>query len=96
MNQPDVAPTRLERAKQKISDLLAARAGARSGLIAYAGTAHLVMPLTDDRSVIVPFLAALATSLMPAGWKERHISGFARDAVPGRRTGCRHDPRRRR
>ena len=37
MDQPDVAPSRLERAKQKIRDLLAARAGARSGLIAYAG-----------------------------------------------------------
>jgi Ca-activated chloride channel family protein len=69
MDQADVAPTRLERAKQKIKDLLAARAGARSGLIAYAGTAHLVMPLTDDRSVIEPFLAALATGLMPEDGK---------------------------
>ena len=69
MDQADVAPTRLERAKQKIRDLLAARAGARSGLIAYAGTAHLVMPLTDDRSVIEPFLAALATGLMPGDGK---------------------------
>ena len=69
MNQADVAPTRLERAKQKIRDLLGARAGARSGLIAYAGTAHLVMPLTDDRSVIEPFLAALSTGLMPEDGK---------------------------
>jgi len=65
MNQTDVAPSRLERARQKIRDLLAARAGARTGLVAYAGTAHLVMPLTDDRSVIEPFLAALAPALMP-------------------------------
>jgi len=65
MDQGDVAPTRLERAKQKIQDLLGVRAGARSGLIAYAGTAHLVMPLTDDKSVIAPFLAALTTGLMP-------------------------------
>ena len=69
MDQPDVAPTRLERAKQKVSDLIAARAGARTGLIAYAGTAHLVMPLTDDRSVIEPFLAALTTGLMPSDGK---------------------------
>lgn len=66
MNQTDVAPTRLERAKQKVHDLLAARAGARTGLIAYAATAHLVIPLTDDRQVIEPFLAALASNLMPA------------------------------
>ncbi|MBR0819879.1 VWA domain-containing protein [Bradyrhizobium liaoningense] len=66
MSGTDVAPSRLERAKQKIGDLLAARAGARTGLIAYAGTAHLVMPLTDDRAVIEPFLTALAPGLMPA------------------------------
>jgi Ca-activated chloride channel family protein len=66
MNKTDVAPSRLERAKQKILDLLSARAGARTGLVAYAGTAHLVMPLTDDRSVIEPFLAALSPALMPS------------------------------
>jgi Ca-activated chloride channel family protein len=66
MNRTDVAPSRLERAKQKIRDLLAVRAGARTGLVAYAGTAHLVMPLTDDRSVIEPFLAALSPELMPS------------------------------
>jgi Ca-activated chloride channel family protein len=66
MMQTDVAPSRLERAKQKIRDLLAARAGARAGLIAFAATAHLVMPLTDDRTVIEPFLAALTPDLMPA------------------------------
>ena len=65
MNERDVAPSRLERAKQKVHDLLAARAGARTGLIAYAGTAHLVMPMTDDRAVVEPFLAALTTELMP-------------------------------
>ncbi|QIO31797.1 VWA domain-containing protein [Bradyrhizobium sp. 1(2017)] len=69
MNGTDVAPSRLERAKQKIGDLLGARAGARTGLIAYAGTAHLVMPLTDDRAVIEPFLAALAPGLMPTDGK---------------------------
>jgi Ca-activated chloride channel family protein len=69
MGQTDVAPSRLERAKQKIRDLLAARNGARAGLIAYAGTAHLVMPLTDDRAVIEPFLAALAPGLMPSDGK---------------------------
>jgi len=65
MNASDVAPTRLERAKQKIRDLLAARSGARTGLVAYSGSAHLVMPLTDDRTVIEPFLAALTTNIMP-------------------------------
>jgi Ca-activated chloride channel homolog len=69
MGQTDVAPSRLERAKQKIRDLLSARSGARTGLIAYAGTAHLVMPLTDDPAVIEPFLAALVPGLMPVPGK---------------------------
>ena len=81
MDQTDVAPTRLERAKQKIKDLLAARAGARSGLIAYAGTAHLVMPLTDDR-VGHRAVPCGARDRPDAGRrKERHGSGFAGDAV---------------
>jgi len=61
----DVAPTRLERAKQKIRDLIALRAGGRVGLVAYAGTAHLVMPLTDDPTVLLPFLEALDPAIMP-------------------------------
>jgi Ca-activated chloride channel family protein len=69
MGQSDVAPMRLERAKQKILDMLAARGSARTGLIAYAGGAHLVMPLTDDRRVIEPFLAALTPGLMPVQGK---------------------------
>jgi Ca-activated chloride channel family protein len=89
MTQPDVAPTRLERAKQKVRDLLSARAGARTGLIAYAGTAHLVMPLTDDRAVIEPFLAALNPALMPSDGKNvvaaatLAASSLAAEPVPG-------------
>jgi Ca-activated chloride channel family protein len=89
MNQHDIAPSRLERAKQKIRDLLAARAGARTGLIAYAGTAHLVMPLSDDRAVIEPFLAALSPALMPTDGKNAVAAvalatdALATEAVPG-------------
>ncbi|MCS3896392.1 Ca-activated chloride channel family protein [Bradyrhizobium japonicum USDA 38] len=89
MNETDVAPSRLERAKQKIRDLLAARAGARTGLVAFAGTAHLVMPPTDDRSVIEPFLAALEPGLMPADGKNvasavaLAADALAAEPVPG-------------
>jgi Ca-activated chloride channel family protein len=69
MGGTDIAPSRLERGKQKILDLLATRGNARTGLIAFAGSAHLVMPLTDDRRVIEPFLAALNPALMPVAGK---------------------------
>lgn len=65
MTANDVAPTRLERAKQKILDLLALRAGARTALVAYAGTAHSVVPMTSDPSVMQPYLEGLAPEIMP-------------------------------
>lgn len=65
MMQPDVPPSRLERAKQKILDLLKERAGARTALIAYAGSAHQVVPLTEDPEVIKPFLEGLDPGVMP-------------------------------
>jgi Ca-activated chloride channel homolog len=66
MNQSDIAPTRLARAKLKLGELLALRNKARTGLIVYAGSAHVVLPPTDDASAIARFLPALASDLMPA------------------------------
>lgn len=61
----DVQPSRLERAVQKIGDFLALKPGQRTGLIAYAGTAHLAMPLTSDADIIESFAAALEPGAMP-------------------------------
>ncbi|MFV8819896.1 VWA domain-containing protein [Haliea sp. E17] len=61
----DIQPSRLQRATQKIHDLLAARGSAKSALIAYAGSAHLVMPATADAGIIDTFAAALDPALMP-------------------------------
>lgn len=65
MANGDVPPSRLERAKQKIGDLIALRAGGRIGLIAYAGSAHLVMPPTEDPTVLQSFLEGLSPGVMP-------------------------------
>jgi Ca-activated chloride channel homolog len=65
MDAVDVPPTRLERAKQKVRDLAALRSGSRTGLVVYAGTAHLVLPPTEDPSLLEIFLSALETDLMP-------------------------------
>jgi len=61
----DVQPSRLRRAAQKVGDLLALRPGTRTGLIAYAGSAHLVMPLTSDPEVIRYFAGELVPEVMP-------------------------------
>ena len=61
----DIQPSRLERATQKIHDLLALRPGAKTGMVAYAGSAHLVMPLTTDPKIIDMFSQALSPEIMP-------------------------------
>ena len=64
MDASDVAPTRLEAAKHTLHDLIQRRSGARVGLIAYAGSAHLVLPPTDDPSLLDTFIQALGTDLI--------------------------------
>jgi len=61
----DQQPTRLDRARQKLRDLLAARQGARTAVIAYAGSAHAVLPLTDDVQLLEIYVDALDPLLMP-------------------------------
>lgn len=65
METPDLAPTRLERAKFKVIDLIADRAGARTALVAYAGSAHRVAPLTEDPNILRPLLEGLTPQVMP-------------------------------
>jgi Ca-activated chloride channel homolog len=70
MDAIDVSPTRLERAKLKLRDLLALRKGARTAILAYAGSAHLVLPLTDDQNLIETYVDSLSTALMPVPGKD--------------------------
>jgi len=65
MMTPDLAPTRLDRARQKIADLLKANDGMPAGLIAYSGSAHLVLPPTQDRDIVIDMAQALAPTIMP-------------------------------
>jgi len=61
----DIQPSRLQRGVMKIHDLLEIKNDLRTGLIAYAGSAHLVMPLTSDAGIINTFAAALEPGVMP-------------------------------
>lgn len=65
MMTEDVQPSRLARSVQKIHDLLELRKGASNSLIAYAGTAHVVMPATKDEGIINTFAQALDPKIMP-------------------------------
>ena len=65
MMAEDVRPSRLERAKQKLSDLLEYRKDGVTGLIVYSGSAHLVMPLTRDGRIINIMVEGLEPGTMP-------------------------------
>jgi Ca-activated chloride channel family protein len=69
----DIQPTRLDRAKREIYDLLAMLKGDRMGLVAFAGTAFLQCPLTLDYEAFNIFLNTLTPDAMPVGGTD--ISG---------------------
>ncbi len=65
MNAGDIAPSRLERARFKIADLLAKRAEGQTALLVFAGDAFTVTPLTTDVATIESQLQALTTDIVP-------------------------------
>jgi Ca-activated chloride channel family protein len=65
MQAGDVPPTRLERARLKIADLARARQGQPLALLAYAGSAHLVLPPTQDTPVVAQMAAEVSPEIMP-------------------------------
>lgn len=70
MDATDMQPSRLEAAKHKVHDLIQRRTGARNALIAYAGSAHLVLPPTDDPALLDTFIQALGTNLIDKPGKD--------------------------
>ena len=66
MDATDLPPSRLAWARSKLHALLARRGDAPTGLSVYAGSAHLVLPPTDDRQLLAPYVDVLSTALMPA------------------------------
>ncbi|AMB87556.1 hypothetical protein AWM79_20565 [Pseudomonas agarici] len=61
----DVLPNRLEQARRKLLDLLRARSDAQTAIIVYAGSAHTLVPLSDDMSTSRNLLDTLKPSIMP-------------------------------
>ena len=61
----DLPPSRLAQARAKLATLLRERAGGQVALVAFAGDAFTVAPLTEDAANIALFLDALAPGVMP-------------------------------
>ncbi len=65
MSATDIKPSRLERSKLKLTDILKQKKEGQTALIAFAGDAHIVSPLTIDNKTIISLLPALNPEIMP-------------------------------
>lgn len=65
MSAKDVKPSRYERARFKVDDILRHSADMQTALIAYAGDAFVVAPLTDDVNTVSNLVDALDPGVMP-------------------------------
>lgn len=61
----DTPPSRIARVRVKLAGLLAGREGGQVGLVAWAGEAFTVAPLTADTANVALFLDALEPDVMP-------------------------------
>ncbi len=76
----DMKPNRLERAKQKLQDILALRTEGQTALVVFAGAAFDVVPLTSDNRAILAMLDALEPAMMPVqGSRASAVLEQARD-----------------
>jgi Ca-activated chloride channel family protein len=60
----DVAPSRLEKSKQIVSQIINQLGSDRIGIVAYAGSAFPVLPITTDYGVAKMFLQSMNTGIV--------------------------------
>jgi hypothetical protein len=65
MKAEDIRPSRLEKAKRDVSDLLRKLQGDRVGLVVFAGEAYVQFPLTADYSAADLFINAVDVEAVP-------------------------------
>lgn len=70
----DLPPSRLLQVRAKLATLLNERTGGQVALIAYAGEAFTVAPLTDDASNVALFLDALEPDVMPVDGQDAAVA----------------------
>jgi Ca-activated chloride channel family protein len=91
MDTADISPSRLERARLKVRDLVRRRQDGQTALVVFAGDAFAVTPLTDDVNTISALVPSLTTDIMPVpGTRTDRALGVAAtlleqaEAGPGR------------
>ena len=61
----DLAPNRLSRVKYKLTDLLKQHPEYATGMVAYAGSAHTISPISEDNQTLLNLLPSLSPVMMP-------------------------------
>src|SRR5690554_4491393 len=70
----DLAPSRLDQAQEKINNLLKERDAAYTALVVYAGSAHTLVPLSNDLLTSQNLLQALQPDLMPVSGQRADLA----------------------
>lgn len=60
----DVAPNRLEKTKQLVSQIINQLGNDRVGIVGYAGSAYPVLPMTTDYSIAKMYLQSMTTDMV--------------------------------
>jgi Ca-activated chloride channel family protein len=79
MLSQDVKPSRLERSKREVYDLIKMLRGDRMGLVVFAGDAFVQCPLTLDHGACLMFLDYIDTTVVPQ--KGTNLEAAIRKAV---------------
>lgn len=80
----DIKPNRISRVQFKLTDLLTQHPDWRVGMVAYAASAHLISPISDDNSTLLSLIPHLEPLIMPAPGADV-VAGFrlARQLLEG-------------
>lgn len=91
MTVDDVSPDRQTVARRKLLDILDQREEGQTGLVVYAGEAHVVTPLTEDNVTMRALVPALSPDIMPAqGNNPAHGVELALELLNESRSGTGH------
>lgn len=65
MNTRDIAPSRLERGKYKVLDILHKTTEGQTGMIVFSSAAFVVSPLTSDSNTIASMVPVIDSTIVP-------------------------------
>ncbi|MBE6444936.1 MAG: VWA domain-containing protein [Alphaproteobacteria bacterium] len=65
MQEKDVTPSRLNRAKFKIKDIVSSLKNSQIGFMVYSGEPFIISPFSDDGQIISNLLSAISYNIMP-------------------------------